>query len=128
MIIQRVLGINYDGGLVHNQLSIQLLWAAIWKRGLEILAEYVELILGILFHILLDLLRSLNGQMLRDLGSQSFLDSNESVRIIVVDVYELTLIEFIFGYMQSATDFIEVQLKFISDSCIILKDCCDIRL
>jgi hypothetical protein len=30
MIIQRVLRINCNGGLVHDQLSIELLWTAIW--------------------------------------------------------------------------------------------------
>jgi hypothetical protein len=50
------------------------------------------------------------------------------VRISVVDVLELTLIEFILGYIKSGTYFIEVQLKLISDSSIIVKDCCDIGL
>ena len=73
MIIQRVLWIDYYACLVHYKLSIELLRIAIWDGRLEKFTEYIELILGILFHIFLDLLRSLNSQMLRDLRSQSFI-------------------------------------------------------
>ncbi len=99
MIIQNVLWIDYYARLVHYQLCIELLRVAIWDGGLEKFTEYIELILSILFHIVLDLFRALNSQIGRYLRSQSFLYSNESVRISVVDVLKLTLIEFILGYI-----------------------------
>lgn len=61
MIIQNVLWIDYYARLVHYQLSIELLRVAIWDGGLEIFTEYIELILGILFHIILDLFGALNS-------------------------------------------------------------------
>ena len=99
MIIQNVLWIDYYACLVHYKLSIELLRIAIWDGHLEKFTEYIELILGILFHIIFDLFCTLYSQIGRYLRSQSFLNSNESVRISVVDVLKLTLIEFILGYI-----------------------------
>lgn len=128
MIIESRLRVDTNGCLIHYRLSIKLMSNIVGNWSLKVFAEYTELFLGILFHVLFYLPRPLNCQMLGNFGGQSFFDTNELVRIITVDVNHLTLIEFFLWDFQLRANSVQIVFKFIIYSPIIIKNSLNIRL